>query len=101
MEQFSTSNSTALPSPAWRSSQFDSNAGIDPDQHKTELRPLTARDDPQQRLIYLAPADVGGHLGRPDGHFRCAVPLARRASHDGNSLNPLQSCPADGGSQIG
>ena len=56
---------------------------IDPDQHKTELRPVTVGDDPQQRLIYLAPADVGGHLGRPDGHFRCAVPVARRASHDG------------------
>ena len=51
---------------------------FDPDQHKRELRPFTAGDDPQQRLIYLAPADVGGHLGRPDGHFRCAVPVARR-----------------------
>jgi len=66
--------------------------GSDPDQHTTELPLFCCPDDPQQRLIYLAPADVGGHLGRPDGHFRCAVSVTRRDLIARSGFRPFHCC---------
>ena len=47
--------------------------GIEPDQTHDGATAFRCPDDPQH-LTHLALADVDGHLGHPDGHFRRAVP---------------------------